>query len=89
MWQCHDIARWLAFTCNIILCPGDLCTKGVGEVKGTGSQAEKGWRILDFFYQTQEINNKDMVDQSKTIDRLDKVYWKLLITFFLRDDSLY
>lgn len=48
MWQCHDIARWLAFTCNITLCPGDLSTKGV-EVKGTVSQAEKGWKILDFF----------------------------------------
>ena len=42
MWQCHDIARWLSFTCNSLLSPGDLSRKGV-EVKGTGNQTEKTW----------------------------------------------
>ena len=43
MWQCHDIARWLDFTCNTVLSLGDLSRKGVGEVKGTGNQTEKTW----------------------------------------------
>lgn len=54
MWQCHDIVRWLAFTCNIIVYRGHLSTKGVGEVKGIGSQAEKGWKTLEFLIKHRE-----------------------------------